>query len=125
MLNKVMIIGHLGKDPEIRTTQNGKKVATFNVATTEKFKDATGQRKESTEWHKVCVWMQLADIVEKYLKKGSKVYIEGKLQTRSWGDDNGQKRYMTEIIGKQMQMLDGKPGSQESSEKNPQEDLPF
>ena len=108
-LNKVMLIGNLGKDPEVRSIPNGSKVANFSIATTERYTDKSGQKVEKTEWHRIVLWRGLADISERYLKKGSTVYIEGKLTTRSW-DQDGQKKYMTEIVGDQMQMLGGKSG---------------
>ncbi len=108
MLNKVMLIGNLGKDPEIRATKSGTSVVTFNLATTERWKDKDGQRQETTEWHRVVVWDKLADICGQYLHKGSKVYIEGKLQTRKWQDQNGNDKYTTEIVAKDMKMLDSK-----------------
>jgi len=113
MLNKVMLIGNLGKDPEIRATQSGTSVVTFNLATTERWKDKSGQQQENTEWHRVVVWDKLADICGQYLHKGSKVYIEGKLQTRKWQDQNGNDKYTTEIVAKDMKMLDSK-GSADS-----------
>jgi single-strand DNA-binding protein len=105
MLNKVMLIGNLGKDPEIRYTQSGTAVATFNVATTEQWKDKDGQKQESTEWHRVVVWAKLAETCGEYLHKGSKVYIEGRLQTRKWQDQNGNDKYTTEIVAREMKML--------------------
>jgi single-strand DNA-binding protein len=108
MLNKVMLIGNLGKDPEIRATQSGTSVVTFNVATTERWKNKDGQMQEATEWHRVVAWQKLAEICGTYLHKGSKVYIEGKLQTRKWQDQNGNDKYTTEIIAKDMKMLDSK-----------------
>jgi single-strand DNA-binding protein len=108
-LNKTMIIGRVGKDPDIRTTQNGKTVATLSVATSERYKDSQGQRQEKTEWHNVVIFGKTAEVVQKYLRKGSMVYIEGKLQTQSWDDQqSGQKRYKTEIVGDRMQMLGGR-----------------
>jgi single-strand DNA-binding protein len=99
-VNKVILIGNLGRDPEIRTTQNGKRVANLTVATSENWKDkSTGERKERSEWHKVVIFNDgLADVAEKYLKKGAKVYLEGALQTRKWVDNGGQERYTTEIV---------------------------
>jgi single-strand DNA-binding protein len=99
-LNKVELIGHLGKDPEIRSFQNGGKAASFTIATSESWKDkATGDRKERTEWHRISVLNEgLVTVAEKYLTKGSKVYIEGKLETRKWSDKDGQERYTTEIV---------------------------
>jgi len=102
-----MVIGNLGNDPELRHTQNGTPVATFSVATTEKWKDKDGQQQEHTDWHRIVVWQKLAEICGEYLKKGSKVYIEGKMQTRKW-EENGTTRYTTEIIAKNMEMLGGK-----------------
>ena len=105
MINKVILIGNLGADPEIRYSQDGVPVATFNVATTEKWKDKSGEWKEQTEWHKIVAWRKLAEICGEYLSKGSKVYIEGKLQTRKWKDQSGNDRYTTEIVAREMKML--------------------
>ncbi len=110
-LNKVMIIGNLGKDPEVRSVTSGAKVANFSVATTESYTDKTGQRVEKTEWHNIVMWRGLAEVAEKYLRKGSQVYLEGRLQTRSWDDQNGQRRYMTEVVADNLVML-GKPRSE-------------
>lgn len=110
MLNKVMLIGNLGRDPEIRYTQNGTAVATLNIATTERRKDKDGQVQELTEWHRVIAWQRLAEICGEYLHKGSKVYIEGKLQTRKWQDQNGNDKFTTEIIAWEMKMLSPKGG---------------
>jgi len=115
-LNKVMLIGNLGADPEVRTFQNGGKVANLRIATSETWKDRqTGERKEKTEWHTVAIFSEgLVGVVERYLKKGSKVFVEGKLQTRKWQDQNGQDRYSTEIViqglGGTLTMLDGAQG---------------
>jgi single-strand DNA-binding protein len=115
-LNKVMLIGNLGADPEIRSFQNGGKVANLRIATSETWKDRqTGERKEKTEWHTVAIFSEgLVGVVERYLKKGSKVFVEGKLQTRKWQDQNGQDRYSTEIViqglGGTLTMLDGAAG---------------
>lgn len=108
MLNKATLIGNLGADPEIRYTQEGTPVATFNIATSETWKDKSGQKQESTEWHRVVVWRRLAEICGEYLHKGSKVYIEGKIQTRKWQDQNGNDRYTTEIVAREMKMLDSR-----------------
>ena len=98
-VNKAIILGHLGKDPEIRTLQNGSKVANFSVATSDTWKDkATGEKKEKTEWHRVVIFGSLADIAERYLKKGSKVYICGSMQTRKWIDKDGTDKYSTEVV---------------------------
>jgi single-strand DNA-binding protein len=107
-LNKVMIIGNLGKDPEVRYTASGTAVASFSVATTEKFKGKSGDWEEKTEWHNVTLWARLAEIAGEYLAKGKTVYIEGRLQTRKWQDKDGKDRYTTEIVGEKMQMLSGR-----------------
>ncbi len=97
-LNRVQLIGNLGRDPEVRTTETGKRVVTLNVATTESWKDQSGNRVERTEWHRVVIWNDaLGDIAEKYLSKGSKIYLEGQIRTRKWQDQSGQDRYSTEI----------------------------
>jgi single-strand DNA-binding protein len=115
-LNKVMLIGNLGKDPEVRAIPSGAKVANFSIATTDSYTDKnTNQKVEKTEWHNIVMWRGLAEIAEKYLRKGSQVYIEGRLQTRSWDDQNGQKRYTTEVIADQMQML-GSPRNRQDGE---------
>jgi single-strand DNA-binding protein len=111
-----MLIGNLGADPEVRNTPSGAQVANFRVACTENWKDASGQRQERTEWVTIVAWKGLADIAQKYLRKGSKVYVEGKLQTRQWEDKNGGgKRYATEVLCDNFIMLDGKrdAGTQE------------
>ena len=111
-LNKVMLIGNLGRDPEVRATPNGSKVATFSVACSESWKDQSGQKQERTEWVTVVAWRAQAEIAEKYLRKGAKIYVEGKIQTRSWEDKNGGgKRYATEVLCDRFMMLDGRPGT--------------
>ncbi len=106
-VNKVIIVGNLGQDPEVRYMPNGNAVANFTVATSESWKDQQGQQQERTEWHRIVVYRRLAEIAGEYLRKGSKVYLEGRLQTREWVDQQSQqKRYMTEIIANEMQMLD-------------------
>ena len=117
-INKVILIGNLGADPEIRHMPNGAAVANINLATSESWKDKnTGELQERTEWHRVVLFQRLAEIVAEYLKKGSKVYIEGRLQTRKWQDKTtGQDRYTTEIIANEMQMLDSRSGSATGSE---------
>jgi len=146
-LNKVMIIGNLGKDPEVRYTAAGTAVASFSVATSEKYKNKAGEWEEKTEWHNVTLWARLAEIAGEYLAKGKTVFIEGRLQTRKWQDRDGKDRYTTEIVGEKMQMLGGKgdgSGSGRSSESresggsgggsggyheepafNPDDDIPF
>ena len=108
-LNKVMLIGHLGKDPELRYTTSGVAVATFSVATNESWKDQDGNLQERTEWHNIVAWRKLAEVCGEWLKKGKRVYIEGRIQTRSYDDKNtGAKKYFTEIVADNMIMLDGK-----------------
>lgn len=114
-LNKVMLIGNLGKDPEVRYTPSGQAVASFNLATSEKFKNKSGEWEERTEWHRVTLWARLAEIAGEYLSKGKTVYIEGRLQTRKWQDNSGNERYTTEIVGEKMQMLSPK-GERRSSD---------
>jgi single-strand DNA-binding protein len=111
MINKVLLIGNLGADPEIRYTQNGTPVATFSLATTERRKGQDGQVQELTEWHRIVAWQRLAEICGEYLSKGSKVYIEGRLQTRKWKDQSGNDRYTTEIVAREMKMLSPRPAS--------------
>lgn len=105
MINKVILIGNLGADPEIRYTQSGTPVVNFTIATTERWKDKEGQQQEQTEWHRIVAWRRLAEICGEYLSKGSRVYIEGKLQTRKWQDQSGNDRYTTEVIANEMKML--------------------
>jgi single-strand DNA-binding protein len=118
-VNKVILVGNLGRDPEIRSTQDGTRVANLSVATSESWRDkATGERKERTEWHRVVIFNdKLVEIVEKYLKKGAKVYLEGALQTRKWTDNSGQERYSTEVVLQryrgELTMLDGRSSSSE------------
>jgi single-strand DNA-binding protein len=115
-VNKVILVGNLGRDPEVRSTQDGSKVANLSLATSESWKDKnSGERRERTEWHKVAIFNErLVDVAEKYLKKGSKVYIEGQLQTRKWTDQSGQERYTTEVVLNrfrgELTMLDGRGG---------------
>ncbi|MBF0340521.1 MAG: single-stranded DNA-binding protein [Magnetococcales bacterium] len=113
-LNKVQLIGNLGADPEVRFTQDGKPVASLRIATSDSWKDQQGQVQEKTEWHRVVMFGKLAEIAQQYLRKGSKVYIEGQLQTRKWTDNQGLERYQTEVVlnpfAGQMLMLDGRPG---------------
>ena len=105
-VNKVILVGNLGKDPEIRHLENGATVANFSIATSENYKDRkTGEKVSQTEWHNIVAWRGLAEIAEKYLKKGQKVYIEGKLKTRSWQDQDGNNRYSTEVITDNLTML--------------------
>jgi single-strand DNA-binding protein len=110
-LNKAILIGNLGKDPEIRATASGQSVATFSLATSEKIKNKSGEMEERTEWHKVVLWGKLADIAAQYLAKGKPVYIEGRIQTRKWEGKDGVEHYTTEIVGDTMKMLGSKEGS--------------
>lgn len=112
-INKVILIGNLGADPEVRYTQSNTPIANFSVATTEAWKDkTTGEPKELTEWHRVVLHRRLAEIAGEYLKKGSKVYIEGQLRTRKWQGQDGRDNYTTEIVGRELQMLDSRPQGQ-------------
>lgn len=104
-LNKAMLIGNLGKDPEVKTLDNGAKIATFPLATTETYKDRDGNKQSRTEWHNIVLWRGLADVAELYCRKGGQVYIEGRLSTRKWDDKDGHTRYTTEIIGDNMVLL--------------------
>ena len=123
-VNKVIIVGNLGKDPEMRYMPNGTAVASFSVATSESWKDQQGQQQEKTEWHNIIMFKRLAEIAGEYLKKGSKVYLEGKLTTSKWQDAaTGQDRYKTEINCSQMQMLDSKPNTAQN-QTQPQAQAP-
>jgi len=136
-INKVILIGNMGKDPEIRSLENGVKVASFSLATSESYKNKEGQKVEQTEWHNIVMWRGLAEVAEKYLKKGSQIYLEGKIRTRSWDDKEGNKRYTTEIIADTFTMLgpkreDASPVVVETNTTpivpvapGPDDDLPF
>ena len=134
-VNKVILIGNLGQDPELRYMPSGDPIANFSLATTEQFRDKDGNQQKKTEWHKVVAFRKLAEICGEYLKKGKQVYIEGKIQTRSWEDKDGVKRYSTEIVANTMQMLGrreddsnyGEPPEAEDSNKSEggDDDLPF
>ncbi|MFT5758941.1 MAG: single-strand DNA-binding protein [Alteromonadaceae bacterium] len=122
-VNKVIVVGNLGQDPEVRFMPNGSAVANFTVATSETWKDKqTGEQKEKTEWHRIVIYQRLAEIAGEYLKKGSKVYLEGRLQTRKWQNQQGADQYTTEIVANEMQMLDsrGQGGGQQSGGFAPQ-----
>ena len=115
-LNKVMLIGNVGQDPEVRYLEsnpqnpgNNAKVASFRLATTERFRDRNGEPRENTEWHNIVVWRSQADVVEKFVRKGSQIYVEGKLRTRSWTDQTGAKRYTTEVVADNIQLLGRRP----------------
>jgi len=107
-INKVMLIGRLGKDPEMRYLDNNVALARFPLATSETYKGSNGEKVEKTEWHNIVVWRKLGEIAGQYLKKGSQIYLEGKLRTRNWDADNGEKRYATEIVADDFRMLDRK-----------------
>ena len=130
-MNKTMIIGNLGNDPELHYTNNsGAPVTTLSVATTERWKDGDGNKQEHTEWHRVVAWGGLAVVCGEHLSKGDKVYLEGKLRTRKWQDQDGNSRYTTEMIAREMEMLGGRQDNVGSPPKNaeppvPDEDIPF
>jgi single-strand DNA-binding protein len=125
-VNRVHVIGHLGSDPELKTTTNGNAVANFSVATTEKWNDKSGQKQERTEWHRIVCWGKTAELCGKYLSKGRQIYLEGKLQTRRWDDKNGVTRYTTEIVASHVQFLGGGKGDrQEQAPANLSEPGPF
>ncbi len=137
-VNKVILIGNLGKDPEVRYTADGTAVASFSIATSQRWTNKDGERVERTEWHKIVAWRKLGEICGQYLSKGKQVYIEGRIQTRSWEDKDGNKRWTTEIVAQTMQMLgrvgdvadmqgSGKPAAQEDlSDGTPlDDDIPF
>jgi single-strand DNA-binding protein len=122
-LNKVMLMGHLGKDPETRFMPNGEAVCNFTIATSESWKDKNGERQEKTEWHRITCYRKLAEIAGQYLKKGSAAYIEGRIETRKWQDKEGADKYSTEIIANEMKMLGGKQ-TVETSTHRPTAKLP-
>jgi len=132
-VNKAILVGNLGQDPEIKYTQSGMAVANFSMATQEKW-EKDGNKQEKTEWHRIVAWGKLAEICSEYLKKGSPVYIEGRIQTRSWEDKEGIKKYTTEIVANSMQMLGSKPAREREEDKPgagyepisiPESDIPF
>tara|TARA_Y100000739_G_C20555320_1_gene440274 strand:+ start:21 stop:449 length:429 start_codon:yes stop_codon:yes gene_type:complete len=139
-VNKVILVGNLGKDPEVRHLEIGTAVANFPIATSESYKDKEGNRVDQTEWHNVVVWRKLAEIAESYLKKGSQIYLEGKLRTRSWEDQQGNKRYTTEVVADTFTMLgkkedqqntqnsftpSNKPATSQQEKIEEEDDLPF
>ncbi len=129
-VNKVILVGNLGKDPEVKYLDSGIAVANFSLATTENYKNKEGERVSQTEWHNIVLWRGLAEVAEKYLKKGSSIYIEGRIRTRKWEDDDGKTRYNTEILGDNMTMLGGKPQAENknadlTSSEHDEDDLPF
>ena len=141
MVNKVILVGRLGADPEVRFMQDGTQVTSFRIATDEQWKDKSGEKVQRTEWHRIVTFRKLAEICGNYLTKGKLVYLEGKLQPRSWEDKEGQKRFTTEIVASGMQMLDSRGGGREDAgggggggggmpaygggEQGPDEDVPF
>lgn len=131
-LNKIMIIGHLGRDPEMRYTPSGRPVTTFSVATSRSWNTADGERRSETEWFNVVAWGSLAEICKQYLSKGQQVYVEGRLQTRRWEDEEGNKRTTTEIVAREMIMLgdrkdrdDDGAGEEDFSEEEEEDEFPF
>ena len=129
-VNKVILVGNLGKDPEVKYLDNGVAVANFSLATTENYKNKAGERVSQTEWHNIVLWRGLAEVAEKYLNKGASVYIEGKIKTRKWEDKEGITRYSTEILADNMTMLGRKSSSEDKIEdtskiEDPKDDLPF
>ena len=134
-VNKVILLGNLGKDPEVRRLDDGRGVANFSLATSETYKNKSGEKVTNTEWHNIVLWSPLADIAENYLKKGSQVYIEGKISNRSYEDKDGVKKYISEVVGREITLLGRAPNSdsmntQESTNKENEEstvedDLPF
>ena len=127
-VNKVILVGNLGKDPEVKYLDNGVAVANFSLATTENYKNREGERVSQTEWHNIVLWRGLAEVAEKYLKKGANIYIEGKIKTRKWEDKEGVTRYSTEVLADNMTMLGGRPTSSEDKideTSKSEDDLPF
>lgn len=129
MLNKVILIGNLGNDPEVKTLDNGNKIANLSLATTESYKNKEGEKVNNTEWHRLVCYGKGAEILEKYTSKGSKLYVEGSIHTRSWEDNDGNKKYSTEIKVKDFKFLGGNDGSSNTAPSSPaddeDEDLPF
>ena len=123
-INKVTLIGHVGKQPEVRYTQGGSPVANFSLATNESWTSKTGERQDTTEWHRIVAWGKLAEICQEYVHKGSYLYIEGKIQTRNYDDRDGVKRYITEIRAMEIGLLDRKPGLESAGGEPPIDTLP-
>jgi single-strand DNA-binding protein len=123
-VNKVILVGNLGKDPEVRYMPNGEAVCNFSIATTDSWKDKAGAKQERTEWHNIVMYRKLAEIAGEYLKKGAPVYVEGRLQTRKWQTKEGQDRYTTEIISDQMQMLGGRSNASSDDSSNDYDQTP-
>ena len=130
MVNKVTLIGNVGKDPEVKVLPSGSSVANFSLATTRKWNDKEGNKNEETEWHNLCVFGKGADVIEKYVSKGSKLYVDGRIRTRKWEDKEGNNRYTTEIMVDNFQMLDSPPGGKTNSKPaaaapDSDDDVPF
>ena len=132
-VNKVILLGNLGKDPEVRRLDDGRAVANFSLATSETYKNKSGEKVTNTEWHNIVLWSPLADIAENYLKKGSQVYIEGKISNRSYEDKDGVKKYISEVVGREITLLGRPPEQQDNTQNNlsenknnsDEDDLPF
>lgn len=125
-LNKASLLGHVGKEPEVRYTNTGKAVATFSMATSEKYKDGSGELQEKTTWHNIVAWEKLAEICQKYVSKGKQLYIEGRIENRSYDDKDGQKKYISEIIARDIILLGDKTGgTQQPETSNDDSDLGF
>lgn len=128
-VNKVILVGNLGQDPELRYTQNGKAVANFSIATSENWKDKDGNKQEETEWHRIVVWGKQAESCEKYLSKGRQVYVEGRIKTNKWQDDDGNDRYSTEIVANTVQFLSGSSsgggGTNDPAPVSDDDEIPF
>jgi len=124
-VNKVTLIGNVGKEPEIKQLDNGTKIANFPLATSETWKDKNGEKVEQVEWHNISIFGKLAEIVEMFVNKGTLLYCEGKIKTRSWDDKDGNKRYTTDIIVSELRMLGGKQKENEASKNEPNDDLPY
>lgn len=125
-VNKVLLIGHLGNDPDYKMLESGSSVCSFSIATSEKYVDKNGDKVEKTEWHNVVAWGKLANLCNQYIKKGSQVYVEGKLQTRKWTDKDGNTRYTTEVIANTVNFLDSAPSNGSSNtDSSSNDDIPF
>ena len=120
-LNKVLLIGNVGKDPEVRHLESGAAVATITLATSERYRDRNGETRELTEWHTIIAWRQLADLAENFIRKGSQIFVEGKIRSRSWDDQNGQKRYVTEIQADSIQLLGRRSDNPAAQQQGPQQ----
>lgn len=124
-LNKAQVIGNLGSEPEIRSTSSGTKVATLSVATNRSWEDRDGNERQDTNWHRVVLWDRLAEVAQEYLSKGDRVYVEGRIQYRSWEGDDGETHYATEIVGRRLLMLGSPSGGRSRQEPEPRDSRPF